>query len=104
LIAWPTDRRSVGRNPIHFVTRLLIAAYLIEAGLLLVLTPWTAFWDRNVFAQTIPSLGDWMASGFARGGVAGVGLVTTVAGLRDLAATLLGRPDGTEPGAPQPEP
>ena len=72
--------------------------------MLLVLAPWTELWDRNVFAQMIPSLGDWMASGFVRGGVAGVGLVTTVAGIRDLGAALLGRRGDTEPGAPQPEP
>jgi hypothetical protein len=59
--------------------------------LLLMLAPWTALWDRNVFAQWLPWLADWMASGFVRGGVAGVGVVTTAAGLRDLAGSFVGR-------------
>jgi len=68
-----------------------VAAYLIEAGLLLVVAPWTALWDRNFFARLVPWLGTWMASGFVRGGVTGIGLVTTVAGLRDLASSFVGR-------------
>jgi len=68
-----------------------VAAYLIEAGLLLVVAPWTALWDGNFFARAVPLLGEWMASGFVRGGVTGIGLLTTVAGLRDLAGSFIGR-------------
>lgn len=68
-----------------------MAAYLIEAGLLLALAPWTALWDHNFFARAVPWLGDLMASGFVRGGVTGIGLITTAAGLRDLAASFLSR-------------
>jgi hypothetical protein len=39
----------------------------------------------------MPWLGAWMASGFVRGGVTGIGLITTVAGLRDLAGSFVGR-------------
>jgi hypothetical protein len=48
-------------------------------------------WERNVFAQWVPWIGQWMESGFVRGGVTGVGLVTAVAGLRDLATAFIGR-------------
>ncbi|HUF49138.1 MAG TPA: hypothetical protein VMM93_15075 [Vicinamibacterales bacterium] len=70
---------------------MLIAAYLIEAGLLLAMAPWTALWERNFFASLLPWLGDWMASGYVRGGVTGIGLVTTVVGLRELAGSFLRR-------------
>lgn len=55
------------------------------------MAPWTALWDRNFFGALVPWLGDWMKNGFVRGGVTGVGLVTTVVGLRDLASSVLHR-------------
>jgi hypothetical protein len=73
------------------VTRLLVAAYLVEAGLLLLVAPWTTFWERNLFGNLMPSVGDWMASRFVRGGVSGVGIVTMAAGLRDLAGAIIAR-------------
>ena len=78
--------------PISTVLRLLIAAYFIEAGIVLVVAPWTAIWERNFFAQTQPWLAALMASPFVRGGVSGVGVVTAFAGLRDLTAAILRRP------------
>jgi hypothetical protein len=77
------------------VTRLLIAAYLVEAGVLLVLAPWTALWERNLFAALAPWLSSIMGNPYVRGGVSGIGLVTTAAGLRDFAvlvAAWRGRP------------
>lgn len=68
-----------------------MAAYLIEAGVLLALAPWMALWEHNFFARALPWLGEWMASGYVRGGVTGIGLVTTAAGLRDLAGSFTGR-------------
>ena len=70
---------------------------------MLVVAPWTAIWDRNFFAQTQPWLGAIMANGFVRGGVTGVGVVTAVAGLRDLTAAILRRPART-PDLPPPAP
>ena len=75
----------------RFITRLLIAAYLIEAGVLLVVTPWTSFWERNRFADLIPFVGQWMLNPFVRGAVTGVGILTALAGLGDLIALLFFR-------------
>lgn len=74
------------------MTRLLVAAYLVEAGLLLIVAPWTTFWDRNSFGVLVPAIGEWMASPVVRGVVSGIGLITAVAGLRDLTVTILTRP------------
>lgn len=91
---------------IRFVSRLLVAAYLVEAGLLLVLAPWTTLWERNFFAAAVPALGDWMANEFVRGGVTGVGVVTAIAGLRDLTGAFLARlPAESPPAGPdRPQP
>ena len=66
------------------IRRLLVAAYLVEAGVLLILVPWTAFWQRNYFAAVVPGLGWAMADPFVRGAISGVGLITALAGLRDI--------------------
>src|SRR5436190_208431 len=35
------------------MTRLLVAVYLIEAGLLLVAAPWTVWWQQNFFVDLV---------------------------------------------------
>lgn len=84
--------------PIRFFSRLIVAAYLIEAGVLLVLAPWSVLWQRNYFAAAFPALGALMASPYVRGAVSGLGLVTALGGLRDLVAAFLYR----HPGPPSP--
>jgi hypothetical protein len=68
-----------------------VAAYLVEAGLVLTIAPWTLFWERNYFAHVLPWLGMLMNSPYTRGGVTGVGLVTAVIGMRDLSRAILAR-------------
>lgn len=73
------------------VRRLLVAAYLVEAGLLLVVAPWTVSWQQNYFGMVVPALGQIMGNEFVRGGISGIGLVTIFGGLRDLRAALSAR-------------
>jgi hypothetical protein len=89
------------------VTRLLIATYLIEAGIVLILGPWSSWWQPNRFADFIPVLDALMPNRYFRGAVSGVGLVTTIIGMRELLAVLLSRrrlpppePAPVEPPAP----
>jgi hypothetical protein len=70
---------------------LLFAAYFLEAGLILIVAPWSAFWDRNFFAAAMPVLRDVAASPYARGAVSGLGLVTLLAGVADLGAAFASR-------------
>lgn len=64
----------------------------MEAGLLLIVAPWTTFWERNSFGVLVPALGAWMASPFVRGAVTGIGVITAIGGLLDLTGTILARP------------
>ena len=73
------------------LTRILLVVYFIEVGLLLVFVPWSAFWERNYFAQAWPWMGALMFNAYIRGAVTGVGIVTTAAGLRDLMSGLFAR-------------
>jgi hypothetical protein len=70
------------------VRRLLLIAYFIESGLLLLVVPWSAYWDRNYFFQTLPVLESAFRNHFVRGAVSGLGFVNVVAGLAELVTLL----------------
>ena len=101
MIRSPTE--SPQESLISIILRLLVAAYFIEAGLVLVVAPWTPIWERNFFAQTQPWIGWAMSNAFVRGGVTGVGVVTAIAGLRDLTGAILRRPAAPVETPPPPQ-
>jgi hypothetical protein len=68
------------------VRRLLSIAYFLEVGLLLLLVPWSTFWDRNYFADDAPVLMAVLQNNFVRGGVSGVGILNLCVGFADLGA------------------
>jgi hypothetical protein len=68
---------------------------LLEAGLLLILIPWSAFWDRNYFADVVPGLREFMTNNFVRGAVSGLGAVNLFAALSEL-AEIFTRPHGRD--------
>lgn len=81
------------------MSRLLLVAYLLEVGLLLILVPWyyPAFWDRNYFVRALPWLEGVIANNFVRGAVSGIGVINVCAGLVELGGLLLGRHAGGDP-------
>jgi hypothetical protein len=72
-------------------SRLLLIVYFIEAGLLLLVVPWSPFWEHNRFVLA----SDWSSalahSGYVRGGLSGVGLLLLLAGLVELASLFIRR-------------
>jgi hypothetical protein len=73
------------------VKRLLLVAFFFEIGFVLIVIPWSAFWDRNYFAQVAPALGTLMRNHFFRGAVSGIGLINVLAGLAELISLVLAR-------------
>ncbi|MEO5742359.1 MAG: hypothetical protein ABIS29_17375 [Vicinamibacterales bacterium] len=71
--------------------RLLLVAYFIEVGLLLVLVPWSPFWERNYFLTALPGLLEIVRNNYVRGGVSGLGVVNLLMGFNELASVLLAR-------------
>jgi hypothetical protein len=71
--------------------RLLLVAYFLEVGLVLVLVPWSAFWDRNYFVTAFPVLQGVLANHYVRGAVSGLGIVNLLIGFEELAAVLWAR-------------
>jgi hypothetical protein len=71
--------------------RIIFIAYFLEVGLLLVLVPWSVFWERNYFAESLPLLQSILRNNFVRGAVSGLGVVNLLSGLHELAVLLLAR-------------
>lgn len=58
-------------------------AYFLEAGLALLVVPWTVFWERNYFiAGTL--LEGVLGNHAVRGAISGVGMVCLAAALAEL--------------------
>ena len=53
--------------------------------MLLILIPWSAFWDRNYFVEAVPVFGALLTNNYIRGGVSGLGVVNLLAALAELA-------------------
>ena len=66
------------------VKRLLLVAFFLEIGFVLIVIPWSAFWDRNYFAVLMPSLQSLITNNFVRGAVSGLGLINVSVGLTEL--------------------
>ena len=78
--------------------RLLYAAYFLEVGLLLIVLPWTSFWDRNYLFELVPMFREFLLSAYLRGAVSGLGLLNVIFGLSDVSAAVsdwLDRPGAT---------
>ena len=71
--------------------RLLLTAFFFEAGLLLVIVPWSVYWERNYFVQALPAVQTFITNDFVRGAVSGLGLVNLLAGLIEIWAFLTTR-------------
>jgi hypothetical protein len=73
------------------LTRLLLAAYFLEAGILLAVVPWSGAWDRNYLAVAAPALGQVAANFYVRGAVSGLGLLNVAAGVSELVSLVASR-------------
>ena len=58
---------------------------MLETGLLLILIPWSAFWERNYFFEWSQMLSGLMTNNYTRGAISGLGLVNVWAALAELA-------------------
>jgi len=64
--------------------RVLFVLYCIEAGVLLLLAPWSASWDRTVIRIPNFAVQIFLAHPMFRGAISGFGLVHLVWGVHDL--------------------
>lgn len=76
----------------------MFAAYFLEAGLILIVAPWSSFWDCNGIAWMVPVVRGYLSNHFVRGAVTGIGVITACAGLVELAGVF-----GLRHAAPAPD-
>ena len=79
------------------MTRLVLVVFFVEVGLVLTLAPWSAYWDRNYFAETLPVVDALITNNFVRGAVSGLGLVNIGAAVADLVGMFLNRKSASSP-------
>ena len=66
--------------------QVLLGFYFLEAGLFLVLAPWSRLWSQRVVVPSPAALQPILASPSFRGFVAGLGILHLVAAGRELLA------------------
>ncbi len=73
----------------------MLVAFFLEVGLLLVVLPWSTFWEHNYFAAIWPWLRPFIGNNFVRGAVSGVGLINLYAAFAELVIVFSRRDRGT---------
>jgi len=74
-----------------------VIAFFFEIGVALLIVPWSAFWDRNYFAEAVPAIHGLITNNFVRGAVSGLGLVNIGSGLAEILSLVLGRHTNVTP-------
>jgi hypothetical protein len=83
------------------LSRLLVFVYFLETGLLLLVVPWSVFWERNGLAERVPFLRSLLLNHFVRGAISGVGLICLAAAVAEIVTLWRRRAQaGTAPTAP----
>lgn len=77
--------------------RLLLAALFFEVGLVLALVPWSIYWERNYFTESLPLLHAFATNNFVRGAVSGLGVINLAAGAAEFFAVVAARRAAREP-------
>jgi hypothetical protein len=73
------------------VKRLTLVAAFLEIGLILIIIPWSMYWDRNYFAEAVPGVRELITNNFVRGAVSGLGVINIAVGIRELVSMIAAR-------------
>jgi hypothetical protein len=60
------------------VFRIILLLLWLELGLLLVLLPWSDYWEINYFLIRFPELDRYLLNPVLRGAISGLGLVDAI--------------------------
>jgi len=73
------------------IIRFLFILYCVDAGALLVMLPWSPFWDRLAISLPVLELQVAVLRPWVRGAVSGFGLLHLVWGAHDFDSWLVSR-------------
>ena len=82
----PVSAAEPNRGRTRALSRLLLAGVFLEIGFVLLVVPWTRYWDANYFVEILPRLQPIVSNPYVRGAVSGLGVVNLVAGIAELGA------------------
>ncbi|HEX5110251.1 MAG TPA: hypothetical protein VFV95_17495 [Vicinamibacterales bacterium] len=82
------------------MTRLLLVGIFLEVGAVLLVVPWTMYWEENYFATAIPFLHSLITNNFFRGAVSGLGVLNLLAGIVELTTLFLAGRSDQAPSVP----
>ena len=77
--------------------RLLLVALFIELGLVLTIVPWSIYWDRNYFVESIPVLRAMLTNNFVRGAVSGLGVLNLATAAFEMFSIMAARRAARDP-------
>jgi hypothetical protein len=58
----------------HKTAALLLIVFCLEIGVVLLVFPWSDYWDNNFFSTWIPRMHDIWDNSYVRGAVSGLGI------------------------------
>ena len=73
------------------MSRLLLVAFVLEVGFGLLVAPWSSFWDRNYFAESLPFVDAIVSNNYVRGAVSGLGVINVADRIIELFSILVSR-------------
>lgn len=72
--------------------RFLLIAFLLEIGFMLIILPWSTYWDHNYFVAMMPAVRPFVTNNFIRGAVSGLGVLNMAVAVIDLVFSIFVRP------------
>ncbi len=69
----------------------MLAVLFLEFGLVLLVAPWSRYWDRNYFSEARPRIRIVVGNNFVRGAVSGLGVVNVFVAVSEIGALLFVR-------------
>lgn len=81
-----SERRSDPPVPLWYqrVSLAILVVFCFYVGVLVVLLPWTRYWQENHYLLTSPVLGPVLNSGITRGAISGLGLLDIWIGISEI--------------------
>ena len=76
--------------------QLFYAAWFFEAGLLLIILPWTVLWDHNYLFDFWPAVHAAAQSPYVRGAISGLGVLNVGIGIAEVGDVIAARVEAAE--------
>ena len=68
----------------HKLFALIFIAFCLEIGIVLLVLPWSEYWDNNFFASMAPGWDHLWSNSYFRGAVSGLGMINILISVGEL--------------------